>query len=174
MEGSVHGALMNLFTEYIVILERAIINGTDVAEKGGSRINFAMSPHQQISIVANVSAIEQLFSSMVKRIFGGISCISSDQITNCRVGSYEKELDSFILGIQEASSQPKVQFCQKFIHRVMSLETSYKFAPEICRDGQGDPNAFQDVLPSVTLQVNRFLALPITTTNGTEIENVLS
>lgn len=144
---------MNLFTEYILILERAIICETDVAEKGGSRINFAISLRQQISILANLSSTEQLFSSMVKGIFGGVNCMSSNQIKNLPVGNYEKELDSFILAIQEASSQLRIQFCQKFIKRVMSLETTYKFAPGMCRDGQGDSKLFHDVLPSLTLQV---------------------
>ncbi|KAH7517419.1 exocyst complex component EXO84B [Ziziphus jujuba] len=153
IEGSVLGGLMNLFTEYILILERAIICETDVAEKGGSRINFAISLRQQISILANLSSTEQLFSSMVKGIFGGVNCMSSNQIKNLPVGNYEKELDSFILAIQEASSQLRIQFCQKFIKRVMSLETTYKFAPGMCRDGQGDSKLFHDVLPSLTLQV---------------------
>lgn len=143
---------MNLFTEYIVILERAIICETDVTGKG-SRINFALSLQQQISVLANLSDIEQLLSSMVRGIFGGINCISSNQIKNFLADNQQKELDNFMLSIQEGSSQLKMQFCQKFIHRVTTLETSYNFATEICRDGQGDHNVFYDVLPSVTFQV---------------------
>lgn len=154
--------LMNLFTEYIVILERAIICETDVTGKDGSRINFAVSLQQQISILANLSEIEQLLSSMVTGIFGGINCISSNQIKNFPIDNQQKELDDFVLSIQEASTQLRVQFFQKFIHGVMYLETSYKFAPEICRVGQGGHNVFYDVLPSVAFQVCLcFLILPI-------------
>lgn len=152
MGDSILGVLMNLFTEYVVILTRAVICETDVTGKG-SRINFALSLQQQISILANLSDIEQLLSSMVRDIFGGINCISSNQIKNFPVDNQQKDLDNFMLSIQEGSSQLRMQFCQKFIHRVMSLETSYEFAPEICKDGQGDHNVFYDVLPSVTSQV---------------------
>ncbi|KAF3436112.1 hypothetical protein FNV43_RR23204 [Rhamnella rubrinervis] len=152
MGDSILGGFMNLFTEYIAILEKVMICETDVTGKGSS-INFALSLQQQISVLANISEVEQLLSCMVRGIFGEINCISSKNVKNFPVDNQQKELDNFMLSIQEGSSRLRMQFCQNFIHRVMSLETSYKFAPEMCRDGQGDHNVFYDVLPSVTFQV---------------------
>lgn len=62
------------------------------------------------------------------------------------VGSQQKELDSCILFIQEASSQLRACFCQQFIHRMMSLETGSTHTPETCIDGQ------YDLMPSVVFQ----------------------
>jgi hypothetical protein len=43
MEDSILRGLMNLFMEYIIILERVITYEEIVAEKGGSRINLVES-----------------------------------------------------------------------------------------------------------------------------------
>ena len=59
MEGSILSGLMNLFVEYTIILERAITCEKIAAEKNGSRINLAESLPQQVSILANLSTLEQ-------------------------------------------------------------------------------------------------------------------
>jgi len=138
MEDSILSGLMNLFMEYIIILERAITCEEIVPEKGGSRINLAESSVQQVSILVNLSTLEHLFSSIVRSIFGSISLMNSELMRNHLVGGQQKEIDSCMLFIQEASGQLRAHFCQQFIHRMMLLGTGFKHTVETCSDGQQD------------------------------------
>ncbi|KAL5561967.1 hypothetical protein UlMin_031714 [Ulmus minor] len=147
MEGSIISGLTNLFKEYIFILERALINETDDNEMGASEINLAVSLEQQISILANLSALEQLFSTMVRGIYGAILRTDADHINEHPIDFQLKENDSFTCFSQEASSQLRVKFCQQFICRLISLEPSNLLIPKICSNGQGDN------VPSATFQV---------------------
>ncbi|KAL4596558.1 hypothetical protein ACB092_12G171900 [Castanea dentata] len=139
MEGSILSGLMKLFVEYTIILERAITCEKIAAEKNGSRINLAESLPQQVSILVNLSTLEQFFSIIIEDIFGSISHINSEPVRSHLVGGQLEELDSCILFIQEASSQLRDCFCQKFIHRMMLLETGSTNTPETCIDDQHDP-----------------------------------
>lgn len=154
MEGSIFRGLMNLFTEYIAILERAITSETNVLEKSGSRIILAESVLQQVSILANLSTLEHLFSSTIMSIFGGIDRINSDLMTNQSLGFQWQEIDDCVLFIQEASSRLRANFCEQFIDRVVSLETGCELTPETCTDSKGDPNLVNDVMPSLAFQVH--------------------
>lgn len=147
MEGSILSGLMNLFTEYIIVLERAITCETNVTEKGGSRINLAESLPQQVSVLASLSTLEHFFFRIVKiKIFGSFTQINSELMKNHSVGDQQKELDSCILFIQEASFQLRAHFCQQFVHRMMLLETDSNFTPRTCIDGEHDP------MPSIAFQ----------------------
>ena len=149
MEGSILSGLMNLFVEYTIILERAITCEKIAAEKNGSRINLAESLPQQVSILANLSTLE-FFSIIIENIFGSISHINSEPVRSHLVGGQLEELDSCILFIQEASSQLRDCFCQKFIHRIMLLETGSTNTPETCIDDQ------HDLMPAVAFQVTLY------------------
>ncbi|PON34765.1 Exocyst component Exo84, C-terminal [Parasponia andersonii] len=141
MEDSIFSGLINLFKDYVAILERALIQ---VTENDDPRINLAVSLPQQISILANLSTLEQLFPRMVRAIYEGLRMVNSDDTKEHTIISYqEKELDSFTLFTQEASSQLRFRFCYQYIHRIMSNEISYKFSPEVRSEG----------MPSVTFQV---------------------
>ena len=139
MEDSIFSRLIKLFKGYVAILERALIYETNVIEKGDPIINLAVSLQEQITILANLSTLEQLFPKIVRAIYEGIH-----QINSADINEYlEKELDNFTFSTREASSQLRVQFCHQYISRIMSHEISYKLTPEICGDG----------MPSVTFQV---------------------
>ncbi|KAM3731137.1 hypothetical protein ACB098_12G139800 [Castanea mollissima] len=92
MEGSILSGLTNLFVEYTIILERAI-----TCEK--------LLLKKMVSILVNLSTLEQFFSIIIEDIFGSISHINSEPVRSHLVGGQLEELDSCILFIQEASSQ---------------------------------------------------------------------
>ncbi|XP_024019164.1 exocyst complex component EXO84C [Morus notabilis] len=148
MEGSIFFGLITLFKEYVIILENALIYGTDITEKGGSRINIAASVQQQISILANLSALEQLFLRMVRGINGG-----NDHINAHAISYQQHELTSFTLSMHEASSRLTVCFCQHYIRRIMSMESTCELAQIICNHAHGDPSVSHDPMPSITFQV---------------------
>lgn len=112
-----------------------------------SRINLAESLPQQVSILANLSTLEQFFSIIIEDIFGSVSHINFEPVRSHLVGVQLEELDSCILFIQEASSQLRDCFCQKFIHRMMLLETGSTNTTETCNDDE------HDLMPSVAFQV---------------------
>ncbi|KAL5792699.1 hypothetical protein ACOSP7_001293 [Xanthoceras sorbifolium] len=160
MEGSIIRGLMDLFTEYFVILERAINSETDVKEKGCSIINLAKSLPQQVSILANLSTLEHFFSGIVRSIFRDITQFVTFQQT---------ELYSDMLSIQEANSRLKAHFCQQVINRMMSLETGSECAKETCITNVGHNSMLPDAMPSVAFQV---LFLELRTLNKPAEENV--
>nr|XP_004292228.2 PREDICTED: exocyst complex component EXO84B-like [Fragaria vesca subsp. vesca] len=152
IEGSILSGLMNLFKKYIDILQRAINCDTTVTEKISSKINLAESVQQQVSILANLSALKQLFSNMVRSIFKGASDTISEIRKSHPDGYQHKEFDSCILFIQEASLGLRSLFCEQFIYRVMSLKTSYKL-PEIRINSHGESCMLHGGMPSLPFQV---------------------
>ncbi|KAL6208815.1 hypothetical protein ACLB2K_019760 [Fragaria x ananassa] len=152
IEGSILSGLMNLFKKYIDILEIAINCDTTVTEKISSKINLAESVQQQVSILANLSALEQLFSNMVRSIFKGASDTNSEMRKSHPDGYQHKEIDSCILFIQEASLGLRSLFCEQFIYRIMSLKTSYRL-PEIRIDSHGESCILHGGMPSLPFQV---------------------
>ncbi|KAI9182173.1 hypothetical protein LWI28_022759 [Acer negundo] len=160
MEGSIIRGFMDLFTEYIVIHERAIDSETDVTEKGCSTINLAKSLQQQVSVLANLSTLEHFFFGIVRSIFRDISQF---------VGFQHKELYSDTLSIQEANSRLKAHFCQQVINRTMSLEIGSEHAKEACINNVDHNSMLQDAMPSVEFQV---LFLELRTLNKLAEDNV--
>ncbi|KAK2984618.1 hypothetical protein RJ640_029124 [Escallonia rubra] len=137
MEDSIFKGLMDLLTEYIVILERALPSKTYVEEKGGSRILLAESLAQQVSVLANLSTLVQIFSSIITNIFKDISHLKF-------------EIDRYTLSTQGACNRLRAHFCEQFIHKIISFEGDYKLAPESCT--RNDFNVFSNLMPSPLYQ----------------------
>lgn len=155
MEGAVLNGVSGLFSEYIGLLERAIFHEIKVTEKEDLCINLAVSLQQQVSVLANVSGIQQLFSNAVIGILEGTSSINTNQINSYTVG-YQQDLDNVFLLIQGASSRLRSQFFERFIHRVTSPQTTTKVYGEICRNVQDHPGLLNGRVPSAIFQVSLF------------------
>ncbi|OMO54131.1 hypothetical protein COLO4_36582 [Corchorus olitorius] len=151
MEGSILKGLMNLFTEYIAILEKTITFEAHVSEKV-SRTSVE-SLQQKICILANLSTLQHIFFNIIRSLFSVTGHISSELRKKKSIDFHQKELDDSILFIQEAAAQLRTHFCQQYINRIMSLETSSKFMQKTCTDNWEDPNTFHEAMPSVAFQV---------------------
>lgn len=147
MDGLILRGLVDLFLEYTIILKKAITCDELVTEKGGSRINLAETLAQKVSVLVNLSTLEKFFSNIIRSTFGSMSHINSELMRNDLVSDQQKELDSCILFIQEASCQVRAHFCQQFIHGMMSMGTGSKCYLETCIDGR------KDLMPSIAFQV---------------------
>nr|KJB42334.1 hypothetical protein B456_007G148700 [Gossypium raimondii] len=152
MEGSILKGLMNLFTEYIAILEKAITFETHVSEKGSKR-NLVESLPQQLSVLANLSTLQLFFFKIVRSFLRGPGHLNSKLRKKNSIDFLKKELDGCILFIQEAVAKLKAHFCQQFINRMMSPETGSKLIVETCSDNQQEPSNFQGAMPSAAFQV---------------------
>ncbi|MBA0715327.1 hypothetical protein Golax_014230 [Gossypium laxum] len=152
MEGSILKGLMNLFTEYIAILEKAITFETHVSEKGSKR-NLAESLPQQLSVLANLSTLQLFFFKIVRSFLRGPGHLNSKLRKKNSIDFLKKELDGCTLFIQEAVAKLKAHFCQQFINRMMSPETGSKLIVETCSDNQQEPSNFQGAMPSAAFQV---------------------
>ncbi|KAG8477800.1 hypothetical protein CXB51_027723 [Gossypium anomalum] len=128
MEGSILKGLMNLFKEYIAILEKAITFETNVSEK-------------------------LFFFKIVRSFLRGPGHLNSKLKKKNSIDFLQKELDGCILFIQEAVAKLKAHFCQQFINRMMSPETGSKLIVETCSDNQQEPSNFQGAMPSAAFQV---------------------
>lgn len=135
MESSVLKGIMDLFTAYIVILESAITGDTDVMEKGGFRINLPETPTQGVFILANLSTLMQLFSSIIRNIFDGIHQLYF-------------EIDNYIMFIQDTYSRIKACFLGRFISNIFSPNVDHESGPEVL-NGRQDNSRFSDLFPSV-------------------------
>lgn len=129
MESSILKGLMNLLTEYTLILERSINDKINVVEKGGPRINLAESLTQWVSILINTSTLVHFFSSIIINVFKDIN-------------HFKFEIDSCILFIEEACSRIRSHLCRKFIDKIMSEES--------CIVGQGDSKKIPHALCSLS------------------------
>ncbi|XP_038718564.1 exocyst complex component EXO84B-like isoform X2 [Tripterygium wilfordii] len=153
MEGSVVGGLVDLFMEYIVILERAITHETNGMEKGGSRINLAESLQQEVSVLVNLSTLKQFFSSLVTTISGQTNHIDPGQNKIQSDGIQDTELDSCIMFLCDASTKLRAHFFQQFINRLMSLETGPIPGVGNYNESQVVRDGCHGVVPSVPFQV---------------------
>ncbi|KAJ4822765.1 hypothetical protein Tsubulata_004159 [Turnera subulata] len=149
MEGSILRALTNLFSEYITILENAM-TPENVSEESGSRIILADSVPQQVSILANFTTLQRLFSSIVVILFEGINC---EIINKDSADFQQRELDGCVQFIREACDRLRDDFCRNFLCRMTSPQSDCKFIPKGCSDESGDPALDHDTIPSVAFQV---------------------
>ncbi|KAK8588394.1 hypothetical protein V6N12_022839 [Hibiscus sabdariffa] len=149
MEGSILNGLMNLFTEYITILEKAITFKIHVSEKG-SRRALAESLPQQLFVLANLSTLQLFFFKIVRSFLRGPGNLNSELRKKNSINFPQKELDDCILFIQEAAAKLKAHFCQQFINRMMSPEISSKIM--LCNDSPQESRTFQGAMPSVAFQ----------------------
>nr|XP_016502297.1 PREDICTED: exocyst complex component EXO84A-like [Nicotiana tabacum] len=122
IEGSLLRGLLDLFTEYTTILESALTNQTE-SEGVDSRINIADSVEQQISLIANLSIIAQIFSSMIRRAFNDTYHL-------------QFEIDDYELFIHENCERLRSQFCKQLILKSLPLESDYRCnpSPACCTD----------------------------------------
>ncbi|XVE53464.1 hypothetical protein DITRI_Ditri03aG0005500 [Diplodiscus trichospermus] len=151
MEGSILKGLMNLFTEYMAILEKAITFETYASEKSSRRI-LAESLPQQISVLSNLSTLQHIFIKIIRSFFRGTSRENSELRKKKIIDFQQKELDDCILCIQEAAAKLKAHFYQQFINRMMFFDGS-KLMHKSCSDNQEESSTFPDAMPSVAFQV---------------------
>ncbi|CAK9149984.1 unnamed protein product [Ilex paraguariensis] len=141
MEGPILRGLVDLFMEYIVVLERALATDMIATEEAGSRINLAETLAQQVSLLANLSTLVQFFSGIVRNVFKNINHLNF-------------EIDSYILYIEEACGRLRTHFCEQFIHKILSCEGYHGLTVESCINSQEDgSNMFGNLVPSVCYQV---------------------
>ncbi|KAJ0966524.1 hypothetical protein J5N97_023441 [Dioscorea zingiberensis] len=152
MECSILEGLADLFCGYIVALEKAISNQTGVVENDFPKTCTSLELPQQLSIVVTSSAVVQLFPTIASGIF---DCIrTSNGLLLKHMGpSLEKELDSWMLSIEEASNQLRGYFCQQFVGAVMSDEEhGWRETLESFVDFQQKPSSPPDLIPSFAFQ----------------------
>lgn len=140
MEGPILRGLMDLYTEYTAILERSLTDKECAIENSGSKINLAESLVQQVSVIANLSTLVNIFSSIIRNVFKEISHLVF-------------EMDSYILFIQEACSRLRANICEQFIHKIMSLEGDHRPTQNSFIWTQDDSDSSTNMMPSVPYQV---------------------
>ncbi|XP_027189164.1 exocyst complex component EXO84B-like isoform X3 [Cicer arietinum] len=172
MGNLVISGLKNLFNEYIIILERALTYETSAMEQDSPRIKFAESLTQQVSILANLSTLVQFLSTMVKGIFSSRSTshIDSQVVENHSVVNQHRELDDFLLFIEEDSNNKlRNVFCNQLILRVLSTCSSHEIFPATHYNHQFDDNTIHNPMPSAIFQA---LFLELRKIEKLEEENV--
>ncbi|WCJ38266.1 hypothetical protein M5689_019338 [Euphorbia peplus] len=150
MEGSILVGLSNLFLEYIAILEKALTSEMNVSND--STIILAESMPQQVSILANVSTLEQLFSSTVVTTFRGITTSNSQSTEDPSVEIQQHAIDTYAMIIQEASGHLRAQFFRQFLYKVFSLEKC-NVTSLICGNSKSGSSPVHDPMPSAVFQL---------------------
>lgn len=135
MEESVAKGFMDLFTEYIFILETTINLKTEVAQKGYSIMELSESVLPQVSLLANLSTLELFIFNMVRSILGETFG--------------QRELNDYKQSIQNANIRLRAHFCQQVFNRMMFLKNEH--ASETCINVGS--KTLQDVMPSIAFQV---------------------
>ncbi|KAI4349358.1 hypothetical protein L6164_009953 [Bauhinia variegata] len=139
--------LMNLYSEYIIILERALACETNETEKDSSRVKLAESLPRHVSILANLSTLAQFLSTMISRIFRGTGHLDSQLTEDPSVACQQKELDDFLLFIEESSIKLRYKFCEQFILTVLSSYSSHELILFIHNNDQ------DNLMPSDVFQI---------------------
>ncbi|KAK9146332.1 hypothetical protein Sjap_006235 [Stephania japonica] len=152
MDTAIFNGLMDLFSEYINILDKAIYGKADILETDGSIIIQARTMKQQLSVLANASAIVDIFSSATRNILKGTKQFGGEIMKDHVVSSFEKKLVNWILVIQDAANRHKASFCQQFICGVMIPEVELKLRPEFYINYQSS-DVIQDLMPSVAFEM---------------------
>jgi exocyst complex component 8 len=137
MEGSILRALMDIFTDYMGMLEKALTG--DGIQNDGSRINLAESLAQGISIIANSLTLGQFFSSIVRSAFEDIYHLKF-------------EIDNYILFIQDTHARLKAYLFERVIHKFLSPNGDQRHDSENYIGLQDDSHIFPSG-PSVPYQV---------------------
>ncbi|CAI9107579.1 OLC1v1006963C1 [Oldenlandia corymbosa var. corymbosa] len=130
--------LKELFEEYITILEAALTSDESPIELTGSRIHPADSLIQGVSVIANLSTIMELFSNVIRSVFGNIDHLKF-------------EIDSYLQFNQETHARFKAQFIQKFIQKLFSCESDKIHLTESCISLQSDSDGW-NLGPSMPYQ----------------------
>ncbi|TKY52764.1 Exocyst complex component EXO84B [Spatholobus suberectus] len=169
MGSLVISGITNLFTEYIIVLERALTHETIATEQGSPRIKLAESLPQQVSILANLSTLVQFLSIMVKNIFSSSDHIELQVLENHSIVQQQQGLDDFLLFIEEGSNKLRNVFCQQLILRVLSTYHRHEMFSASHYNDQFDANTIHSPMPSGIFQV---LFLELRKIEQLEEENV--
>lgn len=154
MGSLVISGIKNLFTEYIVILERALTHEASATEQVSSGIKLAGSLPQQVSILANLSTLVQFLSIMIKNIFSRSSDhIDLQGLENHSIVQPQQGLDDFLLFIEEGSNKLICLFCQQLILRVLPTYHSHEIVSASDLNDQFDANTIDNPMPSGIFQV---------------------
>ncbi|KAI3741983.1 hypothetical protein L1987_59662 [Smallanthus sonchifolius] len=125
--------LMDLFTEYSLILERALTYETNDVVEGASRIKLAKSLSQKVSVIANLSTLEYLFSNVIRSLFKDIN-------------QFKTVIDGHMTSVSDNCSRLRAHLYKQFIHRIMSNEAS-------CIKDRVDLDLLQGLMPSLPYQI---------------------
>ncbi|XP_029125367.1 exocyst complex component EXO84B-like [Cajanus cajan] len=166
MGSLVISGITNLFTEYIVILEKALTYETITMEQGSPRIK-AETLSQQVSILANLSTLVQFLSIMVKNIFGSSGHLQI--LENHSIVQQQQALDDFLLFIEEGSNKLRNVFGQQLIQRVSSTYQKHEIFSASHYNDKFDANTIHNPMPSGIFQV---LFLELRKIERLEEENV--
>eukprot|EP00268_Persea_americana_P063468 TRINITY_DN8236_c0_g1_i11.p1 TRINITY_DN8236_c0_g1~~TRINITY_DN8236_c0_g1_i11.p1 ORF type:complete len:636 (-),score=181.13 TRINITY_DN8236_c0_g1_i11:956-2863(-) len=154
MENSILQGLYDLFNAYVDILIRSIPNEANAIERGNPTTNFANTPRQQLSLLANASTLVlHLFSSVTGSISKGIECAVDETPTEQAESLQQKGIDCWILSIQEAADRLRAYFCHQFVLKVMSLQDEQILSPETNKNRHSESHSLHPPLPSMAFQV---------------------
>ncbi|KAL8223732.1 hypothetical protein R6Q57_019207 [Mikania cordata] len=103
--------LMDLFTEYSFLLERALTYETNDDVEGAPKIKTAESLSQKVSVIASLSTLKYIFSNLIINIFKDINQL-------------ETMIDGHMASVSDIFSRLQAQLCKQFIHSIMSNEAS--------------------------------------------------
>ncbi|KAL8200558.1 hypothetical protein R6Q57_011897 [Mikania cordata] len=91
--------LMDLFTEYSFLLERALTYETNDAVEGAPKIKTAESLSQKVSVIASLSTLKYIFSNLIINIFKDINQL-------------ETVIDGHMASVSDICSRLQAQLCK--------------------------------------------------------------
>lgn len=138
MEVTVLRELMELFTEYTIILEKALSSGADLIQESGSRIHPADSLVQGVCVIANSFTLGQIFSDIIKSIFGNIHHLKF-------------EIDNYVLYIQDIHVRLRAYFLEHIMQKLFSSEGDQRHVSASCITLENDSDMYH-LVPSPPYQ----------------------
>ncbi|KAI4324591.1 hypothetical protein MLD38_030065 [Melastoma candidum] len=132
MQTSIFEGLRDIYMEYVALLKEAVTY--DLSHNEDPEVDSPDMLTRQVSIVANVSAMEDLFCRMIE------SNVPGDGFDLC------------FSNVLEATDLLRSRFCQEFTSRVMSLGSDCCCHAEIREDEQS-LGGFDGLTPSPFFQV---------------------
>lgn len=129
---------MELFTEYTIILEKALSSGADLIQESGSRIHPADSLVQGVCVIANSFTLGQIFSDIIKSIFGNIHHLKF-------------EIDNYVLYIQDIHVRLRAYFLEHIMQKLFSSEGDQRHVSASCITLENDSDMYH-LVPSPPYQ----------------------
>ena len=133
-------SLTDLFTAYVVILERALCGDTQMMQEEVCRLNLTESLTQQAGILVNLSTLMQFSASLIRNISDGFP-----------------QLDAEIDKHQSMYLRLKTHFLETFVSDIFSLNAGDDYGRESRVSRQKDSTIY-DLIPSVPYLVCNTLA----------------
>ncbi|XP_027094518.1 exocyst complex component EXO84B isoform X2 [Coffea arabica] len=138
MEVTVLRELMELFTEYTIILEKALSSGADLIQESGSSIQPAESLVQGVCVIANSFTLGQIFSNIIRCIFGNIHHLKF-------------EIDNYVLYIQDTHVRLRAYFLEQIMQKLLTSEGSQGHVSGSCITLENDSDIYY-LVPSMPYQ----------------------